>query len=97
MNASLTTEARHGAEGPCPVVPTDANAALDACETPNLSQCPTTCAMIGMLCGIAFAAGLIGSGWQPAVAVPEFTAMLCAGLFSIAGGGIGSLLPHKNN
>lgn len=56
------------------------------------SRFPTTIAMVGVILGVAFAAAVILAGWPPAVALPQFTAMICAGLFSVAGGGIGMLL-----
>lgn len=54
--------------------------------------CPTTTAMIGVLCGIAFTVGLIAAGWPPALSLPEFVAMMCAGLFSVAGSCVGMAL-----
>jgi len=102
MSASFTAEATHTPEEICRVALPEADFSRRASEDAALrdasgheataSRGPTTSAMAGVLCGVAFAAGLVGTGWPPAVAVPEFTAMLCAGLFSIAGGCIGILL-----
>ncbi|MEN3109815.1 hypothetical protein ACFONG_13270 [Uliginosibacterium paludis] len=56
---------------------------------------PTTTAIMGMAFGTAFALWLVLLGWTPVVQAPGFSAMLSAGLFSLAGGGLGMLLAHS--
>ncbi len=102
MTASIAFESSQGIDETCRVAQPDSfdsvrasgeeagRSAVGLASEPVL--CPTTTAMIGVLCGIAFTVGLIASGWPPAVGLPEFVAMICAGLFSIAGGCVGLAL-----
>ncbi|MEN3109818.1 hypothetical protein ACFONG_13255 [Uliginosibacterium paludis] len=75
-----------------PVRASGGEARRDAAGQGSPVYSPTTIAMAGALCGTAFAAGLAASGWPPAAALPEFVAMISAGLFSIAGGCLGLLV-----